>query len=319
MSGIDMLSNDTVLHCNGKNSVRPYKGAETYIFISYSHKDQAEVFSILSTMIRHGFRVWFDEGIDPGTEWDENIAEHIQKSSYFVSFISENYLQSNNCKDELNFARDLEKPRLLVYLSDVILPAGMAMRLNRLQAIHYYKYSTMESFFKKLCEAEGIASFRSQTLSFDTIPSSFVDVHVIDACRKFTEQDPDHLFLFAAGQNCRAKSYIMRAISDSFAESKLNARSLPMDEFTAELCNALRQGIGFREFRKTYECADVLVLEDFQCIAGKETTQEEVYMLLKYRYYNRKATMIVCPKELQFYDFSEEIVSLINEWEKVLL
>lgn len=319
MSGMDMLSNDTVLDWDGRNTVRPYKGTETYIFISYSHKDQAEVFSILSTMIRHGFRVWFDEGIDPGTEWDENIAEHIQKSSYFVSFISENYLQSNNCKDELNFARDLEKPRLLVYLNDVNLPAGLAMRLNRLQAIHYYKYSTMESFFKKLCEAEGIASFRSQTLSFDTIPSSIVGDHVIDVCRRFTEQDPDHLFLFAAGQNYRAKSDIMHAIRDSLAESKPDARILPMDEFTADLCNALRQGIGFRAFRKPYESADVLVLEDFHYIAGKETTQEEVYLLLKNRYYNRKATMIVCPKELQFYDFSEEIVSLINEWEKVFI
>ena len=43
-------------------------------------------------------------------------------------------MKSDNCKDELNFARDLQKERLLVYLENVKLPLGMAMRLNRLQA-----------------------------------------------------------------------------------------------------------------------------------------------------------------------------------------
>ena len=130
--------------------IKPYKGSENYIFVSYAHRDADRVFEVIRRMIDAGLRVWFDEGIDPGTEWDANIASHIVGCSSFVAFISQNYLYSDNCKDELNFARDLKKDRLLVYLEDVKLPLGMAMRLNRLQAIHQYTYAVQEEFYEKL-------------------------------------------------------------------------------------------------------------------------------------------------------------------------
>lgn len=132
----------------------PYKGDEPYIFISYSHKDKERILPLLTEMQQDGYRIWFDEGIDPGTEWDQNIADHIEKCGYFLAFVSESYLQSDNCKDELNFARDLNKSRVLVYLEQVTLPKGMAMRLNRIQAIHYYSYPTQKRFFKKLYETD---------------------------------------------------------------------------------------------------------------------------------------------------------------------
>lgn len=68
------------------------------------------------------YRIWYGEGIDPGTEWDENIAEHVENCGYFIALLSKAYMESSNCKDELNYARELEKPRLLVYLEDVQLP-----------------------------------------------------------------------------------------------------------------------------------------------------------------------------------------------------
>jgi len=130
----------------------PYKGKDKYIFISYSHKDKDKVFDIIKKLVNDGHNIWYDEGIDPGTEWDENIATHIEGCDGFIAFVSENYVSSDNCKDELNFARDLEKDRLLIYLENVKLPAGMAMRLNRLQAIHSYTYSDRRDFFAKLKE-----------------------------------------------------------------------------------------------------------------------------------------------------------------------
>ena len=104
--------------------IRAYAGNGDYIFVSYAHRDSARVYPILEQMQQDGYRVWFDEGIDPGTEWDENIAAHVCGCNYFIAFLSGNYLASDNCKDELNYARDLGKKRLLVYLEDVQLPAG---------------------------------------------------------------------------------------------------------------------------------------------------------------------------------------------------
>ena len=135
---------------------KPYRGIEPYIFISYAHADSKNVFDIINNLQSAEYRVWYDEGIDPGTEWDENIAVHVEKCGYFIALISENYLASSNCKDELNYARELEKPRLLVYLEDVQLPGGMRMRLSRLQAIHKYKYVSETAFMQKLFETKGL-------------------------------------------------------------------------------------------------------------------------------------------------------------------
>lgn len=132
-----------------------------FIFISYSHKDSDRILPLISRLENDGIHVWYDEGIDPGTEWDENIASHLKGCSGIIAFLSENYLASENCRDELNYARDLGRERLLVYLEDVELPAGMAMRLNRLQAIHKYRYKAEDDFFAELIRAPILQDFKA--------------------------------------------------------------------------------------------------------------------------------------------------------------
>lgn len=34
------------------------------------------------------YHVWYDEGIEPCTEWDENIADHIDNCTYFIALLS---------------------------------------------------------------------------------------------------------------------------------------------------------------------------------------------------------------------------------------
>lgn len=139
-----------------------YEGKEPYIFISYSHKDETCVWKIIETMNESGFRIWYDDGVHPGTEWDKIIADHIINASYFISFISENYLRSDNCKDELNFARDKHIKRLPCYLEKVELPTEMEMRLGRLQNIGWYQFDHKEYFFEKLFTSEGIAVCKAE-------------------------------------------------------------------------------------------------------------------------------------------------------------
>ena len=122
----------------------PYKGNEPYIFVSYAHRDSDRVFPIIRQMQDDNYRVWYDEGVDPGTEWDDNIAGYINRCTVFIALLSENYIASKNCKDELSYSRELDKHQLLVYLEDVNLPEGLKMRLNRLQAIFWYRYKDNE-------------------------------------------------------------------------------------------------------------------------------------------------------------------------------
>ena len=134
-----------------------------YVFVIYSHQDSKEVHEIIKELYSAGYNVWFDEGIDPGTEWDEFIASSVKESSFFIAFLSKNYLESSNCKDELNFARDCDIERLLVYLEDIELPAGMQMRLGRLQAIYKNKYKQQSEFFDKLFSTSGLETTKIKT------------------------------------------------------------------------------------------------------------------------------------------------------------
>ena len=52
-----------------------YRGNETYIFISYAHADAQAVYKEITKFHRQGYRVWYDEGISPGNEWTDEIAE----------------------------------------------------------------------------------------------------------------------------------------------------------------------------------------------------------------------------------------------------
>ena len=149
-------------------NLKPYDGKDSYIFVSYAHKDEQTVKPLIQKLMNMRYRIWYDEGIDPGTEWDENIAKHIEKSEYMIAFISNNYLNSNNCKDELNYARDLDKQRLIVYLENTDLPGGMKMRLNRLQSIFKYKYEQEADFYNKLYSADKLEICKDKNLKQST-------------------------------------------------------------------------------------------------------------------------------------------------------
>lgn len=50
----------------------------------------------------------------------------------------------------------------MVYLEDVELPYGIAMRVTRIQSIFRYKYDSPEDFYEKLFSANNLYSFKSE-------------------------------------------------------------------------------------------------------------------------------------------------------------
>lgn len=131
-----------------------YNGKENYIFISYSHRDSERVIPIVKNLQSAGFRVWYDEGIEAGTEWPEFVAEHLYNSAVVLVFLSPNALGSQNCTREIHFAISERKEMLVVHLEEVQLSLGMKMQLGTLQAIFYYKHPSEESFLEKLTKAD---------------------------------------------------------------------------------------------------------------------------------------------------------------------
>ena len=52
-----------------------YDGDEPYVFVSYAHENEAIVRTEISWLQDQGVNVWYDEGIRPGSEWSDALAE----------------------------------------------------------------------------------------------------------------------------------------------------------------------------------------------------------------------------------------------------
>jgi TIR domain len=116
-----------------------YVGAEPFLFVSYSHADSQIVYAEIERLHRLGFRLWYDEGIDPGNEWQDEVAKALNECSLFVVFISPRAIKSKNVRDEINFAINRNKPFIAVHLEETQLPEGLELRMGAVQAVMRYR------------------------------------------------------------------------------------------------------------------------------------------------------------------------------------
>ena len=99
--------------------VRAYEGSEPYIFISYAHHDSEKVLSVIQKLSNLKYRIWYDEGIAPGSEWPLNIERHLQKASVVVAFVSKSFLSSKYCEKEVSRSISYDKKIIQITLDDV--------------------------------------------------------------------------------------------------------------------------------------------------------------------------------------------------------
>ncbi|MBQ9010581.1 MAG: TIR domain-containing protein [Clostridia bacterium] len=167
--------------------IRPYEGKEGYLFISYSHKDMDRVMPIVSRIHELGYNVWYDEGIDPGTEWADTIALHIEECSIFIAFLTESFIKSKNCLDELDYARDKGVKQILIYLEELELTRGLAMRTNRIQAFYKFRYPDEESFYARFNETDELKKLRKKNTENGTKPEP-VRIEPVQQQRDFSQK-----------------------------------------------------------------------------------------------------------------------------------
>ncbi len=142
-----------------KNTPTAYAGSEPYIFVSYAHKDSDKAFPFIAALQNHGSNVWFDDGILPGNEWAEDIAQKLAGCTVFLFLVYGISLESDNCKDELDYARRNHKKFVNVLIEDIrVFPRGFDLRYMRYQDCRLFNYDSydeaVEDLSKKVREME---------------------------------------------------------------------------------------------------------------------------------------------------------------------
>ncbi|MDX1404223.1 MAG: toll/interleukin-1 receptor domain-containing protein, partial [Woeseiaceae bacterium] len=111
-----------------KKPFEAYEGDAPYVFVSYSHQDVEIVFIELVRLKKLGFRVWYDEGISPGSRWSDALAERIANCNLFLYYVTPRSVASQNCQDEANYVLEAGNPFLAVHLERTELPPGLKLR-----------------------------------------------------------------------------------------------------------------------------------------------------------------------------------------------
>lgn len=159
---------------------KPYEGKEPFIFISYAHKDWQAVMEIVTDMHDRGFRIWYDEGIEVGSDWTECIASHLADASLMIGFVTEAYMASDNCRREMNYAVQKKKKIINVYLEPTTLTPGMELQIGGIWALMKYSFPSEEHFYMKLYEAP--------VLRLEDFGTNAEAISVPRAAEKITEQ-----------------------------------------------------------------------------------------------------------------------------------
>lgn len=84
--------------------------------------------------------------------------------------------------------------------------------------------------------------------------------------------------LFIYGNSGLGKTHLLRAIYNSIAQNypEMTILYIKGDDFTNEMIDAIRHGTT-QDFHERYRKADILLVDDIQFIAGKDSTQEEFF------------------------------------------
>ncbi len=82
--------------------------------------------------------------------------------------------------------------------------------------------------------------------------------------------------LFVYGGVGLGKTHLLHAVGNASIATGLNVLYVTSEEFTNDLINAIRNHTT-DSFRERYRSIDILLIDDIQFIAGKESTQEEFF------------------------------------------
>jgi hypothetical protein len=70
--------------------------------VIYVQFDAAAVYPKIKKMHQNGVRVWYDKGIEEGSEWPAEIEKALNNCTIFIVFLSKYSVKSVNVRNEIH-------------------------------------------------------------------------------------------------------------------------------------------------------------------------------------------------------------------------
>ncbi|MDD3999503.1 MAG: TIR domain-containing protein [Bacilli bacterium] len=134
--------------------MKVYNGQGAYIYISYAHRDFERVEQLINEFYKKGYNIWYDIGIEVGTEWIEYNANKLANCTATLLFLTENYVNSVQCRNELTFAVSNRKNVIVIKFGDFPLTPGVALQLANVQYFQYNKDTDKNRLITSLFNTE---------------------------------------------------------------------------------------------------------------------------------------------------------------------
>jgi chromosomal replication initiator protein DnaA len=161
-------------------------------------------------------------------------------------------------------------------------------------------------------EADSKNKASQQNLAIDSEYDFTFDTYIVGSSNKFAHAaalavaaNPAGAYnpLFIYGNSGLGKTHLLYAICNDIKKNKPNMTTLYIkgDDFTNELIDSIRKNTTL-DFHQKYRKTDILLVDDIQFIAGKDSTQEEFFHTFNSLYEAKKQIVLTSdrpPKEIQ--------------------
>lgn len=152
--------------------------------------------------------------------------------------------------------------------------------------------------------------------TFDTFIEGSSNKFACAACR-YVAKEPAKNYnpLFIYGNSGLGKTHLLNAIGHEIKHLMPNANIIYVkgDQFSNELIEAIRTG-STPGFREKYRKADMLLIDDIQFIAGKESTQEEFFHTFNTLYESKKQIVLTSDRPPRDIATLEDRLKTRFEW-----
>ena len=130
--------------------------------------------------------------------------------------------------------------------------------------------------------------------NFITTANRLAQLAAEEVCR-FPGQKYNPLYFY--GEHGVGKTHMLNTIANSYSEKCTNVIYISASQIAEELIEAVKNG-EITEFRKRYQDSDVLLIDDFQYLVGKDATQEEILDIIDVLLHKGKQIVIASDSSL---------------------